>query len=135
MNLELHVPSQPSTLLSTEMEEALSQLMIESKYNWFEFYERTHEVSPEAELEAFFQKTKSLFNEECFEQICLSYEAFKADEMLNNYARDKKNRELNGEIVTDSESDNPIAYLKAASTKSEEAQQIIKRVATIQRHN
>ena len=64
----------------------------------------------------------------------VSYEAFKVDEMLNSYIRNKKNREINEEIITDSELDNPTYYLKAGSAKSEHAQEIIKKkIATIQR--
>ena len=69
------------------------------------------------------------FSEEELKQIKSSYEVYLADDHLNGDARERAALEMSGEIVTDSESDDPSAYLKSVHDEK----LIAKKVAAIKR--
>ena len=80
----------------------------EAQFNWFEFAERI-EQDDTVFLDALFKQLCSLspspFSAEQLSQIKVSYEAYNADCLLYGHFRERESRILNGEIVTESESD------------------------------
>lgn len=102
--------------LTDELKVKLIDLLRESKCNWFEFISRIESDSNEnlrKECERFYRGLASyhLSNKEV-ELTQQSYTAFKCDEEQHSYNREKIAQMLNGDIVTDSESDDPDLYHK-----------------------
>ena len=101
-------------ILTDEQKIKLIELLRESKCNWFEFISRIESDSKEnlhKECQWFYRDLPNydLSNEEV-ELTQHSYTAFKCDEEQHSYNREKIAQMLNGDIVTDSESDNPDLY-------------------------
>ena len=122
--------------LTHDIEERLLQLLRSS--NWFELVSQA-ETSIELEGECFscenmllkFYSNRSNygFTENEMRLIEQSYSAFKSDEEQYAYSRRKMERIINGEIVTDSESDNPELYNKEQDKALRKKIESIKRSA------
>ena len=108
--------------LTHAVEERLVQLLRTSCFNWFEFVSQTESslktvIAECGACESVLQKVYASrsscgFTEREVSLIEQSYSAFKSDEEQYAYSREKMERLVNGEIVTDSESDNPDLYSK-----------------------
>ena len=103
-------------ILTDELKVKLIELLWESKCNWFEFISRIESDSKEnlhKECQRSYQDLPSydLSNEEV-EPTQQSYTAFKCDEEQHSYNQEKIAQMFNGDIVTDSESDDPDLYHK-----------------------
>lgn len=100
--------SMESVPLTHEVEEYCIELIRRSDYNCFEFVSEAKVDSPETLLNTFFRsRDKYGFTQNELKLIEQSYFAFRADEEQYAYNRKLVERLVNGEIVTDSESDNP----------------------------
>lgn len=84
-------------------------------------------------LSSYYQQISSRLNftEEDKKQIVVSLEAFWAEENVDAPHRRRSEREMNGEIITDSESDNPDVYLCTPNTREHANTRIAKKVAAI----
>ena len=107
-------------ILTDEVKAILIELLQESKHNWFEFIsqieskENLHEQCLNIKiLQSFYRDLpKYGLSDKEVELTQQSYMAFKSDEEQHSYSRRKIARMLSGDIVTDSESDNPDLYHK-----------------------
>ena len=129
----------PEGILTDELKVMLIELLRESKYNWFEFICRIESDSKEnlhKQCQRFYIDLPKygLSNEEV-ELAQQSYTAFKCDEEQHSYSRKKIAQMLNGDIVTDSESDDPDLYhnnkelAKVESLKRSASRRKAKRIA------
>ena len=90
------------------------KLLRESKCNWFEFISRIESDSKEnlhKECQRFY---RDLFSYDLSNEVELtqqSYGAFKCDEEQHSYNHEKIAQMVNGDIVTESESDNSDLYV------------------------
>ncbi len=115
----------------------LKLLLDQCQYNWFEFVERLQcqlhkDVSTDAEM--FFNEIPKLEldpqAQQLVEQSHLVYLASEQD----MYEQDRMARTINGEIVTDSESDDPESYVRLRDPLSEEGKSLVaKKRAAIRR--
>ncbi len=96
-------------------------------FNWFEFMEQINDNQQMADQ--FYTHHLRSFSEEELKQIKNSYEAYLADEHLDGDARERAALEMSGQVVTDSESDDPSAYMKSVCDEK----LIAKKVAAIKR--
>ena len=92
--------------------QSLIPLLQSSEYNWFEFIDRVESVvgdigANEKQLEEF----RSTMDNDVLK---LSYEASRHE----LYAEDRTARYVNGEIVSETESDNPTDYILTSSTST-----------------
>lgn len=108
----------------------LNLVMRQCDFNWFEFMEQVSCSNQVAEI--FYANHLGCFSQEEVEQIKLSHEAFLAEEELYGDEHERANLEMNGEIVTDSESDDPSAYLKSVHDEASE-KLIAKKIAAVKR--
>ena len=108
---QVEVESSCSTHASLSGDEVLSLVVVlrESK---FEFCERVGDSEAvNANLEEVYQQLTSVLSEDEVSELELSKEAFNADQKLYSYSRSRDSHVLNGEIMTDSESDDPSTLL------------------------
>ena len=134
--IELQSPNTSSASFDNSKFDCLVNLLRDSNYNWFEFCEQVQcEFSEENDINAYFDelclKLSSVFSENEMDMVRLSQEAYKADEFLYTYSRDRDTRVLNGEIVTDSEPDDPVDDIQLHSKEFQAA--VDKKVAAIKR--
>lgn len=102
---------------------SLSVILAESDFNWFKFVERvgTKEVS----LEQFFLDIPNLgFTEKQIQSVVQSHRAFLSTESIYE---EQVARSLNGEVVSESESDNPEQYVGVKDVMSETGKAIVKK--------
>ena len=111
-----HSVRESSTLLEHFPDyQSLVQLLQSSEFNWFEFIDRVESVvgdvgAYEKQLEEF----RSTIDND---MLRLSYEAYVASKQ-EVYAEDRTARCINGEIVSETESDNPTDYISTLSTST-----------------
>ena len=131
---ENEVP-QKDFVLSDDMLSSLCSLLVQSEFNWFEFCEKSESYvgSNEHILQKFFEKIPECgFEKHDVMLIEQSHSAYLAS-ATEEYAGQRIQNALNGDIVTDSESDNPNDYVEL-DPKSERGQLIIaKKRAAIKR--
>ena len=136
---EGELPTSTCLELSADKLRSFAIVLKDSQFNWFEFYQRLEsedlagnsEEELSTHLEAFYQQLSSVLSESEIHEVDLSRDAFKADDMLYGYSRSRDRRVLNREVVTDSESDDPSAYLQPQSQEFEAA--IEQKAAAIKR--
>ncbi len=117
--------------------EELKVLLAQSKYNWFEVMEKLEsrlEGDISNKVESLFAKVSTLGIEpKALHAIEQSYLAFHTAEK-EQYEQDHTARALNGEVVSDAESDDPHAYTGITDPLSSAGKEIIaKKRATIRR--
>ena len=118
---------------------SLVSCLKESNFNWFLFQERVGAEHNEAS-QNFFQEIPSLqaFTPSQLDLIVQSYNAFDAT-IQDSYEDERIARTINGEVVSDSESDDPEDYIalqnsrKARNDLIEKKQKAIKRWASRKR--
>ena len=130
--------SSPDPVLSESCLSTLVDIMKKSKFNWFQFRECVAELDSFSEelnskLEVFYKGMSTLFSDDEKQLIKQSYEAFTAEEELNAPQQDRTCRGLNGDVVTDSESDDPDTYLYTTQDSKLYDAVIDKKVAKIKR--
>ena len=115
-------------------------IILKQSLNWFEFHANVIETLEvpgnciDGLLNAYHSQIGSCFTEEERKQIDLSFEAFWADEVINEKRKIRSQQLCNGDIVTDSESDDPSMYQKAIQTNCVEGENVItKKVDAIKR--
>ena len=110
------MPSSPDTL---------KVFLNESQYNIFELTETHPELSMK-ELESFLQSTECGLNEH---QWYLTEQSLQSFHIVSNesYGDDRIARAMNGEVVTDSEPDDPDDYVHLQHVLSEEVKHLIKK--------
>lgn len=116
--MDIHIPDESS----------LGTIMRESDCNWFQFVERVEEYTSHLDipgwdissaLEKFFLQIPSLgFSKEQLELIVQSHRAFTAARSAC-YAQERVARSINGEIVSESEAEDPEQYVGVKSAWSE----------------
>ena len=105
-------------IMTPEIEENMVQLLKNSNFNWFELVSQAESSTQlQADCLTLLQKfysnrSKYCFTEKEIEIIEQSYSAFKSDEEQYSYSKLNIERVINGEIVTESESDDPDLYRK-----------------------
>ena len=112
----------------------------QSRYNWFEFCERAQEhtgkplLELEPSLDKIFQRASDLgLTDVEYSLTSQSKRAYSATKLPSS-EEDRIARSVNGEIVTDSDSDNPEEYLGLSDLLTERGKQLIaKRRAAIRR--
>ena len=118
--------------------EELMTLLQESHLNWFEFCERVetqfHTQLALAAMEALFSNiSKAELNPKELQLTSQSYDAYLAGRN-EGYEQDRIARGVNGEIVSESESDDPEEYTRVTDPLSDKGKSlIVKKRAAIQR--
>ncbi len=131
----------PTIRSIVENNSTLVQALQDSGLNWFEFRERIEqemcEVPPEA-LNSLLDRIVNCFStlglsQHDLDLVTQSYESFQAS--VEDCDEERIARALNGEVVSDSDSDNPDAYIGLEDPLRSEAgrQLVCKRRAAIQR--
>ncbi len=119
-------------LLTHETEKYLIETLRKSNFNWFELFSNIESCTfpnYESLLETFFgNRGEHEFTQNEVNLIEQSYFAFKSDEEQYAYDRKLVERLVNGDVVTDSESDNPDVY-----NSKDKALAIKKKIAALQR--
>lgn len=127
--MDMHATSMDASSLTDSEVSNLNSIMRQCNFNWFEFMKQG---SNQQVVDQFYTHHLGGFSQGELEQIKLSHEAYLADEHLYGEKCERTAQEINGDIVTDSESDNPSVYLK--SVHDEASQELIaKKVAAIKR--
>ena len=125
------------TELSADTLSTLVTLLIESQFNWFELQKRSMDVlegrDEAAVLSQFFQKVPQCgFEEHEVDLIKQSHDAYCAAE-AEECRQQRVANAINGDVVTDSESDDPDSYI-GFDPKSELGEMVIvKKRAAIKR--
>ena len=89
----------------------LQVLLKESHYNWFKFLEQCLQKNPSADVEKLYNEISRFeLNTQELRLIEQSYQAFLAAE-TDMYDQDHIARSVNGEVVSESESDDPESYV------------------------
>ena len=100
--------------LSCEQEKDMADTLKDSHFNWFEFIcqmESKNNACTKGMLNSFHScLSKFDFTERELVLTRQSYLAYKADEDQYSHTRNQMERILNGDVVTDSESDNDLEY-------------------------
>ena len=94
---------------------SLCSLLVQSKLNWFEFCEKSENIVGQSEhiLHMFFEKIRISqcgFEKHELVLIELSHDAYLAS-ATKDYTQKRVQNAINGDIVTDSEPDNPNDYM------------------------
>ena len=111
---------------------SLAAILCDSHYNWFEFVERVEEDSGSdlaipSTLEKFFLQTPFLeFSQRELELIVQSHRAFTAATSAC-YEQERMARSINGEIVSESESEYPEQYVGVKSVTSEAGKTLVQK--------
>ena len=126
-DMDTHTSSKGADTLTENELTNLCNIMRQCDFNWFEFMEQIDDNNQQA-AEQFYTHHLRGFSEEELKQIKSSYEAYLADDLLNGDVRERAALEMSGEIVTDSESDDPSTYLKSVHDEK-----LIAKVAAIKR--
>ena len=114
-------------------------IILKQSLNWFEFRANVIETLEvpsnciDRFLNVYHQQIGSSFTEGERKQIDLSFEAFWADEIINEKRKRRSQQLSNGDIVTDSESDDPSAYQGGIQKCTERESIIAKKVDVIKR--
>lgn len=100
---------QSEVVLTPDAERTMINLLQECHFNWFELVNQLEEREEHLDcLPAFYDSiSNDNFTEKELELIQQPYLAFKADKVQYFYIREQAERMLDGEVVTESESDNP----------------------------
>lgn len=105
---------------------SLAVTLAESDFNWFEFVERVS--IKEASLEQFFLDIPNLgFSEKQIQAVVQSHRAFLSSK--SSY-EERIARSINGEVVSESESDNPEQYVGIKDVMSQRGKAIVKKRRT-----
>lgn len=121
--------------LTPELEQCLIQSLRDRHFNWFDVIshfesKRESEYVHKKVLLAFMN---DLLNYDFTEQevaLCKqSYVALQSDEQQHSYERSTMERLLNGDIITDSESDNPDLYFSQRKTAIKKKAEALRRSA------
>jgi len=103
-------------------------LLIKCKYNWFEFveqYQSNSQKDATVDVSALFNKVSKLkINTAAFELLKQSYQAFHAAE-TDMHEQEHIARIVNGDIVSESESDDPEKYVGLSDPFSESAKSLV----------
>ena len=133
---EKEPPQDEITPLSADMLSTLTSILIQSLFNWFEFQEKSLNVLEGGNKQLLSQFCKNIsqcgFEEHELDLIKQSHDAYFASE-AEEYTQKRVQNAINGDIVTDSESDNPDCYI-GLDPKSEHGKIVIaKKRAAIKR--
>ena len=118
---------------------SLAAVLQECEFNWFEFYERVEGMMGECDdvnalLEGFFLRVAHMgFAQTHMDLTVQSHDAF-ASAVRESYEEERMARYINGEIVSESESDNPEEYIGVTNVIGEaKTSLIVKKRAAIKR--
>ena len=108
----------------------LKLLLEESRYNWFEIYDQFHDLLPQTALsdtQAIFYDLLNLdLGAQEVKLLKQSYSAFLAAEGDTcTYDQDRSARALSGQIVSESESDDPDSYIGVTDALSEAGKALV----------
>ena len=126
--VNIHVPDDSS----------LAETLCECECNWFQFIEKVQEGNSDlqlySDLEKIFSRTPHLgFNERQMELIVQSHRAFEASTSAS-YNEERIARSINGDIVSESDSEDPEQYVGVKSATSEAGKVLVqKKRMTIKR--
>ena len=123
-----------SELVDCLDDQALLQIFGNSNYNWFEVVEQVTSFYPNSDgialsplLEQVLLKVPYLgLSDKHLESLVHSHRAF-VQVRSDTYRDDRIARSVNGEVVSETESDNPEDYLNPASAASESTKALIKK--------
>ena len=121
----------------------LARALSESNFNWFEFHEKIEGIMEQTDsnnvsktLEEFFLQIPHMgLSQNQMEHTVQSHRAFQAA-ASESYEQERIARSINGEIVSESESDDPDQYVGITSITSAAGRELIrkKRVSIKTRH-
>lgn len=112
---ETDVNKQTKAVITPDEQCYMIRLLKECNFNWFEMVDQFEEEKQLLnKLSSFYDNLSTdIFNERELQLIHQSYEAFQADEAQYSYIREQAERLLEGEIVTESDTDDlDVAYLE-----------------------
>ena len=132
---ESESPSCLSPSFSLPSDEKLLQILTDSQFNWFELVSKVSEVcriDPDDNtylvnaLEKFYDTQMEELRLESHKQLLSqSHGAFVTDSLVQQHLNVREASALNGEIVSDVESENPEAYVGLDNLHSENAKTLI----------
>ena len=114
--------------LSEADDSVLMDLLSNSDYNWFEFVKKIEDHSEHASnsLESFFLRIPHMdCNHKELALIVQSHRAFLATQP--SYEEERQARIVNGEIVSESESDDPEDYVDFKEVRSEKGKLLVQK--------
>lgn len=107
--------SHDKAVVTPDEQSCMIKMLRECNFNWFEFVDQLEEKKQLLNtLSTFYDNLpRDTFTERELQLIQQSYEAFQADEAQYSYVREKAERLLEGEIVSESDTDDPdVAYVE-----------------------